>query len=139
MCGETGVVSGEELTLEAVHKHIRQWRSKRPRKRFPDWLWKEAVGLIGPLSVNQVRKALSLNYLRLKEKVIEMGKVPKERENKAPVFVETRVEEIMALDNSAAEGWRLVVEKADGSRLMIQPPSFNDHRMYAMIKDFVGE
>jgi len=136
---ETGIENDEELTLEVVRKHIRQWRSKLSRpKKFPEWLWKEAASLVGPLSVSQVRKALNLNYRRLKEKAVEMGKITMEAENKAPIFVETRVEEIMGQSSNAVEGWHLAVERADGSRLLIQPPSFDDRRMLAMIKDFAG-
>ena len=67
-----------------------------------------------------------------------MGKITVKAKNKAPIFVETRVEEIMGTSSNAVEGWHLAVERADGSRLLIQPPSFDDHRMRAMIKDFVG-
>ena len=131
-----------EPSLEKVQEHFRQWRSKKERsKEVPIELWEEAVSLLKHHSPSHIHHALGLNYKKLKGAAEQMQKDHPARLGTpalAPTFVETRVEEIMGLGCIAEGNWRLVVERADGSKLMIQPPSFDDHRMRSTIKDFVG-
>ena len=57
--------------LEAVQSKFKIWRASRTSKRqhIPDELWKAAKDLTQTHSINQVAKALRLNYTDLKKRI----------------------------------------------------------------------
>jgi hypothetical protein len=62
--------SAPDLTLEQLSEQIETWRQKRKKRRpMPEHLWQAAAILSKKLSIQQVSKALRLNYGALKKRV----------------------------------------------------------------------
>jgi hypothetical protein len=62
--------SAPDLTLEQLSERIETWRQKRKKRRpMPEHLWQAAASLSKKLSIQQVSKALRLNYGALKKRV----------------------------------------------------------------------
>jgi len=77
--------------LASVREHFESWRKerKRQRDRIPDQLWKEAESLAQNHSINQISKALKLNYTDLKNRIQKAaGYSPKSDSDSAPDFIE---------------------------------------------------
>lgn len=59
-----------DLTLNQLSEQIERWRQTRKRRRpMPEQLWQAAASLSKQLSIQQVSKALGLNYSALKKRV----------------------------------------------------------------------
>jgi hypothetical protein len=62
--------SAPDLTLDDLSEQIETWRQTRKRRRpMPEHLWQAAASLSKILSIQQVSKALRLNYGALKKRV----------------------------------------------------------------------
>ena len=66
----TNVPSNDPMTLEEVHRRFQRWRDTRTkrRERIPPELWQMAVDLLDQYNLNQVSRALKLNYTDLKKR-----------------------------------------------------------------------
>jgi hypothetical protein len=136
---EQGKEVERELSLEEIKRHFSQWRSKKNRrKRIPERLWNEAVNLVGRYSVNQVSKALAVDYVKLKTKAAAVGKATLANRSSAPTFVETRLEQVFSPMMANKGGWQLQVERSDGGKLKIQAPNLDEGSLRAVLKGFMG-
>ena len=99
-------------TIEQLRKKLDDWRKikKYNREPVPKDIWKDATELAKKYSIYIVSKALSLNYVNLKTRV--MGPSKKKPENKKTPFIE------LGQLSPAAE-IVLEMENKKGSRLKI--------------------
>ena len=76
--------------LESVRYQFEQWRRTRKnrRERVPENLWSAAVGLRKQYSVNQISRALRLNYSDLKKRISEENVYSKRKRISVSDFVE---------------------------------------------------
>ncbi len=76
--------------LESVRYRFKQWRETRKnrRERIPENLWSAAVELRKQYSVNQISRALGLNYNDLKKRMLEQGAYSKRNKLSLSDFVE---------------------------------------------------
>ena len=99
-------------TLEQLREKLDDWRKikRYNREPIPKDIWKDATELARKYSVYKVSRALSLNYVNLKGRV--MGPLNKQPKNKKTPFIE------LGPLPSAAE---IVIEMENkkGSRLKI--------------------
>jgi hypothetical protein len=89
--GETGVTQkpAEDVPapMRKVHRQLQRWRiQRRHRERIPEKLWAAAGELAREHGVNQVSRALRLEFKRLK-RAAEAGGT-KGRKRATPAFVE---------------------------------------------------
>lgn len=71
--------------IEAVRKRLEAWRkTRRPRTRIPDHLWKSAVRVARQCGLNKTAKALNLDYYNLKKR-LDLANAGQET---APSFIE---------------------------------------------------
>jgi hypothetical protein len=62
--------SAPDFTLDELSERIETWRQTRKKRRpMPEYLWQAAASLSKKLSIQQVSKALRLNYGALKKRV----------------------------------------------------------------------
>ncbi len=75
-------------TLEELREKLVKWRKikRYHREPVPKDIWKDATELAKKYSIYKVSKALSLNYVNLKTRV--MGPSKKKPENKKTSFIE---------------------------------------------------
>ena len=75
-------------TLEELREKLFKWRKikRYHREPVPKDIWKDATELAKKYSIYKVSKALSLNYVNLKTRV--MGPSKKKPENKKTPFIE---------------------------------------------------
>jgi hypothetical protein len=58
------------LTIEEVQDQFADWRkTRKTRGPIPESLWEAALALAKDHSINEISKALRLNYMALKERV----------------------------------------------------------------------
>jgi hypothetical protein len=76
--------------LESVKYQFEEWRKTRKnrRERIPETLWSAAVGLRNQYSVNQISRALGLNYNDLKKRIPEQNVYSKRKKLSSSDFVE---------------------------------------------------
>ena len=76
--------------LESVQYQFEKWRETRksPREPIPEYLWTAAVRLLNQYSINQIARALHLNYNELKKRMPGQKSVAKKKTSSAPLFVE---------------------------------------------------
>ena len=76
--------------LESVQYQFEKWRETRksPRETIPGYLWTAAVRLLNQYSINQIARALHLNYNELKKRMPGQTSVAKKKTSSAPFFVE---------------------------------------------------
>jgi len=99
-------------TLDNLREKLVKWRETKryPREPVPKDIWKDATELARKYSIYKVSKALSLNYVNLKARV--MGPSKKKPKSKKTPFIE------LGQLPSAAE-IVLEMENRKGSRLKI--------------------
>ena len=75
--------------LESVQYQFEKWRETRksPREPIPGYLWAAAVRLLNHYSINQIARALHLNYNELKKRMPGQS-VSKKKASSSPFFVE---------------------------------------------------
>ena len=76
--------------LDSLKYQFEQWRKTRKnrRERIPETLWSAAVGLRKQYSVNQISRALGLNYNDLKKRIPEQNDYSKRNKLSSTDFVE---------------------------------------------------
>lgn len=76
--------------LESVWYKFEEWRTSRKslRESIPDNLWTTAADLCKQYSINQVSRALHLNYMALKKKVSGQSLVTDKKKASSPLLVE---------------------------------------------------
>ena len=127
-----------KLTLEAVSRHVEQWRSGRKRgERIPQRIWEEALALVGTYGISRVSRGLRLSYTELQNR---RRRIAATQPRQGPAEETAFVEIDGALLEQAARGeatatW-LELERPDGLRLRIRP----SHRgeLLALVERFLG-
>jgi hypothetical protein len=124
-----------QLDLERVKAEFSAWRATRSsgKERIPENLWRAAVGLLESYSLSAVSRQLKLksNYLRKKAEA-GGGKLPSESKSKQK-FLSLTARQLIANQiepnngaelstQSSAGTCRVVLERADGSRLVLSVP-----------------
>ena len=101
--------------VEAARARIASWRRdcQGRRRRMPEALWQAAARLARVHGINQVARALRLDYYNLKRRVD--GRQEDLPPAAAPVFVE-----LGAGDNAASSGCVLEMEAPGGARLTVR-------------------
>jgi hypothetical protein len=127
-----------KLTLEAVSRHVAQWRSGKKRgERIPQRLWSEALALVGTHGLSRVSRTLRLSYTELDKRRRNMhAQQARPGRVEEAGFVEidqALVDQITHAEVGAA--W-LELERPDGLRLRIRPRRRGD--MLALIERFMG-
>jgi hypothetical protein len=76
--------------LESVRYKFEEWRKSRKslREPIPDNLWTTAADFCKQYSINQVSRALHLNYMALKKKVSGQSLVTDKKKASSPLLVE---------------------------------------------------
>ena len=101
------VIPVTSATLPKIQKQFKQWRgSRRVRGPIPQELWKAAAGLCESHSVNEVAKALGLNYTDLKERV------KRSKDSARTGFVELKLAEPFSSSHCTVQMYR-----PDGGKL----------------------
>ena len=99
--------------MKKVHRQLEQWRSRRAgRERIPASLWAAAGALARQHGVNQVSRALHLEFNQLKR--VAEGSGRSGRKRTGPAFVE-----LVAPQSAAGQECMLEVESSRG-RLRIE-------------------
>jgi hypothetical protein len=100
--------------LEPVREELAAWRVNPAKgKAIPDSVWLKAVCAAKQHGVNQVSKALGLDYTYLKKRMVGGGR-KRRRSGMMPAFIEVKPE-------SASEELGCVIEltKGSGTRMRI--------------------
>ena len=82
------IATATQPTIEQLREKLVKWRKikKYNREPVPKDIWKDATELARKYSIYEVSKALSLNYVNLKARV--MGPSEKKPKNKKIPFIE---------------------------------------------------
>ena len=71
--------------IDRVKKRLEKWRkSRKPRSRIPERLWKSAVQAAEQCGLNRTAKVLHLDYYTLKQRIEAAGGI----QESAPAFIE---------------------------------------------------
>ncbi len=83
-----------DLTLSELAERIETWRQTRKKRRpMPEQLWQAAASLSKKLSIQQVSKALRLNYAALKNRVHPAQKALPASKQAPAAFIELGFEQ----------------------------------------------
>ena len=82
------IAAATQPTIEQLREKLVKWRKikKYNREPVPKDIWKDATELARKYSIYEVSKALSLNYVNLKARVV--GPSKKKAKNKITPFIE---------------------------------------------------
>ena len=109
--------------LDSLKYQFEQWRKTRKnrRERIPEALWSAAVGLRKQYSVNQISRALGLNYNDLKKRIPEQNVYSKRKKLSSSDFVELDWQSGFSASLSAcnAQAGECIIEMEDayGSKM----------------------
>ncbi len=131
-------------------REYEKWRRNRPnRGLIPEHLWESAVKLCRTHSINQVVKALHLNYNALRARVesdfnpndqsISTHKKKKSVNKKSPRFIDATESAFKYQFNSPSSNIVVEYQKADGSNLKLHIPHSADFNLQEMISFLAGE
>lgn len=105
---QQSAVENVPAAMKKVHRQLERWRSQRTgRERIPPALWAAAGALARQHGVNQVSRALHLEFNQLKR--VAEGSGRSGRKQTAPAFVE-----LVAPQTSAGQECVLEVESTRG-------------------------
>jgi hypothetical protein len=126
------------LTLSEVSEHFERWRSERKKgERIPEPLWGEAVKLLDEHNASQVARALRLSYTCLKQRRRRLDSDEDgELAGGKALFVELDPEFVDQVRPPSARPGAIELERADGTRLRLQPQSRAE--MLAVVGYFMG-
>lgn len=97
-----------DFTLDELSEQIERWRQTRKRRRpMPEQLWQAAASLSKQLSIQQVSKALGLNYGALKKRVYPQDKDRPVNKHTPTAFIE------LGFEQQAAPISECIVEMQD--------------------------
>jgi hypothetical protein len=103
-------------TLEEVRQRFQGWRNKRAKgERIPEGLWQAAASLFPRHTVNQISRALRLDYVGLRDRIRLWGKKETSLERETPDFVELP----LSTAGGVAE-YMVKVKDGRGSRIHIK-------------------
>ena len=126
------------LTLKEVAEHFAQWRKhKKNGERIPEYLWSEALGLLGTYGVSQVTRTLRLggSELNKRRKMIE-ARQHRQGPGGETAFVEIDPVVMNQTPESQASAVWMELERPDGLRLRIRPSGGVD--LLALVEHFMG-
>ena len=100
--------------LESVQYQFEKWRETRKKRRepIPENLWAAATGLYNQYSINQISRALHLNYMDLKKRIPGQKSGSKKKRLSSPFFVELDWQ-----DNFPASECVIEMENGSGSKM----------------------
>lgn len=121
--------------LQELKSELDGWRAQQSgRKPIPQHLWNKAFALLNSYSVGAVSRELRLDHSKLKKHLLSANNV-NQKNGPPPQFIELAASELaksvapttlpsdaMILSQSRAT-CRLIFERCDGSRLMVQLPT----------------
>ena len=118
-------------------EHFEAWRTNRPnRSPIPDRLWKLAASHIQRYGLNRVSREFRVNYTKLKEKSQQVGLDFQKPESIEPSFVELAFPKETLGPRHQPTKLRLVLERADGSRLSVEGDQLDPSFMEKVIHSF---
>jgi hypothetical protein len=120
--------------VKTIFESFRSGRLGKQKPRLPENLWAAAVGLLDHYSFDVVRRELRLkpDYLRKRAEAAKGG--PTQSVQKKPGFLKLTGHELTAIKNGVSKNvavlspnqaraeCRLVIERSDGSRLLLNLP-----------------
>lgn len=136
-----------KLSLDEVKAKFQHWRDTRSnsRERIPEFLWSEALQLIGSYPAYEITSALGLNHTQLKTKLNEAAQAELNKIGLSNPFIEVgdhskaalidkppRSEETILLDHAGP----VEIKRSDGSVLIIQALPINS--IHSLIQAFIG-
>jgi len=100
--------------LESVQYQFEKWRETRKKRRepIPENLWAAATGLCNQYSINQISRALHLNYMDLKKRIPGQKSVLKKKRLSSPCFIELDWQ-----DHFPASECVIEMENGNGSKM----------------------
>jgi hypothetical protein len=134
-------------TLADVRSQFAAWRATRPAgRRIPEPLWQLATGLLSSHSAAQVARELSLSaeYLRRRASHASPDTPPRLRRGRpskaaaAPAFVELTPDSLATHAHRTPPDLRLVVERADGTRVSLAATDAHWDRLEALVRSLVA-
>jgi hypothetical protein len=100
--------------------HFAAWRRhRRKRGPVPPELWQRALAHVGDLGLNRVSREFRLNYTQLKRRAQQQPSIPG-KDPSAAAFVELAWPAAAEPEALCSQPLRLVLERADGSRLSVE-------------------
>jgi hypothetical protein len=118
--------------LNSVRTEFDNWRAERKGKeRIPEYLWESAIRLLDYYSVNKISRELRLSPNQLQKRSKSRGKVGRQPRKSKRAFLEVRAGDLVKtiplsksieITNGTETTCRIVLERADGSRLSLNLP-----------------
>ena len=118
--------------LNSVRTEFDNWRAVRKGKeRIPENLWESAIRLLDYYSVNKISRELRLNPKQLQERSKSTGKIARRPRKSKKAFLEVTTGALVKtlpssksveITNASETSCRIVLERADGSRLSLNLP-----------------
>jgi len=100
-------------TLADVQKKFETWReSRKKRSQVPKKLWKAAIELTSDYTIHEISKALGINCLRLKKRILSSRGDQSVIKKSPPSFIELNLENNIFTAESIVE-----IENKAGSRM----------------------
>ena len=98
--------------IDRLKSQFDKWRrSRKPRARIPNRLWKSAVKTAKQCGLNRTAKALHLDYYTLKQRIEAASGI----QESAPAFIE-----LSPADNGSIPECVIEFENRNGSKMRIQ-------------------
>lgn len=118
--------------LDAVQNKFETWRASRTKKRqhIPDELWKAAKDLTRTHSINQVAKALRLNYTDLKKRISPKVEPPSVK-SPPPSFIKFDIEPPLTQKECIIE-----MEDGNGAKMKMAFRGQTNHDLIELSKAF---
>jgi hypothetical protein len=133
-------------TLADVRSQFAAWRATRPAgRRIPEPLWQLATHLLSSHSAAQVARELGLNaeYLRRRASTAKPATPPRRRRGRpskaaaAPAFIELTPDSLATHARRTEPELRLVVERADGTRVSLAVADAHWDRVEVLLRSLV--
>jgi hypothetical protein len=133
-------------TLADVRSQFIAWRASRPAgRRIPEPLWQLATGLLSSHSAAQVARelGLSVEYLRRRASRASSNTPPRRRRGRPskaapPAFLELTPDSPATHARRTEPELRLVVERADGTRVSLAAADAHWDRVEALLRSLVA-
>jgi hypothetical protein len=123
---------GLPAAIEGARAELEAWRTQRRRgQRIPAGVWQSAVRAASRHGVHQVSRALGLDYVRLKRRVVQAT-------GKGPAVEATFVELGGSQPQAESVGCIVELEKGNGTRMRICVPDGTTVDWCRMKEAFLG-
>ena len=125
------------LELDQVRVEFEAWRTTRTGKgRIPELLWTKALSLLDSYPISVVSRELRLDYQQLRQRHRSAGLKEQQYKNRSEAFLSVSGSELREMNllhkrspsptlahlTQAEAECRIVLERADGSRLSLSFP-----------------